>query len=41
MFIGDHKLDWTFPEFMDQQQMIERIESSTRKYMDNVSSQFN
>lgn len=41
IFIGNHKLDWTFPEFMDQQQMIDRIESSTRQYMDNVSSQFN
>ena len=40
IFIGDHKLEWSFPEYMDQQQMIDRIETSTRKYMDNVSSQF-
>lgn len=40
LFIGNHKLDWTFPETMDQQQMIDRIESGTRQYMDNVSSTF-
>lgn len=40
IFLGEHKLDWDFPEDMDQQQMINRIESTTRQYMDNVTAKF-
>lgn len=40
VFIGDHKLDWDFPETMPQTDMIKHIENRTRQYMDNVTSQF-
>lgn len=40
IFIGNHKLDWSFPETMDQDEMIEQIETRTRQYMDNVNSNF-
>lgn len=40
IFIGDHKLDWDFPETMSQTDMIKHIENRTRQYMDNVTSQF-
>lgn len=40
IFIGDHKLDWDFPETMPQTDMIMHIENRTRQYMDNVISQF-
>ena len=30
IFIGNHKLDWSFPETMDQDEMIEQIETRTR-----------
>ena len=40
IFIGDHKLDWDFPETMPQSDMIKHIENRTRQYMDNVTSQF-
>jgi len=41
MFIGNHKLEWSFPETMDQQEMIDQIETRTKQYMDNVTSKFN
>lgn len=40
IFIGDHKLDWDFPETMLQTEMIKHIENRTRQYMNNVTSQF-
>lgn len=40
IFVGDHKLEWDFPETMPQTDMIKHIENSTRQYMDNVASQF-
>ena len=40
IFIGDHKLDWDFPETMPQTEMIKHIENRTRQYMNNVTSQF-
>lgn len=40
VFIGDHKLDWDFPETMPQTDMIKHIENRIRQYMDNVTSQF-
>ena len=40
IFIGNHKLDWSFPETMDQDEMIEQIETRTRQYMNNVNSKF-
>ena len=41
MFVGNHKLEWSFPESMNQQEMIEQIETRIRQYMDNVTSKFN
>ena len=41
ILIGDHKLEWSFPETMPQTDMIKHIESRTRQYMNNVTSQFN
>lgn len=38
--LGDHKLDWCFPETMPQEDMLKHIENKTRQYMDNVMSQF-
>lgn len=40
VFIGDHKLEWDFPETMPQIDMIRHIENRTRQYMENVTSQF-
>ncbi|MDD5998015.1 MAG: hypothetical protein PUC42_14045 [Bacteroidales bacterium] len=40
IFIGDHKLEWDFPETMPQTDMIKHIETRTRQYMDNVCSRF-
>lgn len=40
IFIGNHKLDWDFPETMPQSDMIKHIGKRTRQYMDNVTSQF-
>jgi hypothetical protein len=40
IFIGDHKLEWDFPETMPQTDMIRHIENRTRQYMENVTSQF-
>lgn len=39
VFIGNHKLDWDFPETMPQTDMIKHIENRTRQYMNNVTSQ--
>lgn len=40
IFIGNHKIEWDFPETMPQTDMIKHIENRTRQYMDNVTSQF-
>ncbi len=40
IFLGDHKLNWDFPETMPQTDMIWHIENRTRQYMDNLTSQF-
>lgn len=33
---GKHKLDWEFPEFMDQEKMLERIANDLEKYQRNA-----
>ena len=40
IIIGNHKLEWSFPETMNQHEMIDRIETRTRQYMDNINSKF-
>ena len=40
IFLGDHKLDWDFPETMPQEDMIKHIETRTRQYMENVTSKY-
>lgn len=35
---GEHKLKWEFPEYMDQEKMIARIENDLGKYQSNVMS---
>jgi len=40
LFLGEHKLEWDFPETMDQNEMIRQIETRTRQYMDNVTTNF-
>lgn len=33
---GSHKLEWDFPEFLDQEKMIDRITNDLTKYQMNV-----
>jgi hypothetical protein len=33
---GNHKLEWDFPEFLDQDKMIERITNDVGQYQMNV-----
>lgn len=33
---GKHKLEWSFPEFMDQNEMFERIGNDMVKYQENA-----
>lgn len=40
IFLGEHKLTWEFPEDMPQEEMIGRMETRTRQYMDNVTAKF-
>ena len=40
IFLGEHKLTWEFPEDMPQEEMIRRMETRTRQYMDNVTAKF-
>lgn len=40
IFIGNHNLEWNFPETMPQDDMIYQIETRTRQYMDNVTSKY-
>lgn len=35
---GDHKLEWDFPEYLDQEKMIARIDNDLEKYQRNVMS---
>ena len=35
---GSHKLEWDFPEFLDQEKMFERISNDVEKYQINVLS---
>ena len=39
-FMGNHKLEWTFNEFMDQEEMIQRIEHDVEVYMSNVLNKY-
>ena len=36
--LGDHKLEWDFPEYLDQDKMIARIDNDLKKYQHNVIS---
>lgn len=38
--MGNHKLEWTFNEFHDQNMMIERINHDVDVYMSNVLENF-
>lgn len=40
VFIGNHKLEWDFPETMPQIDMIKHIETRMEQYMNNVNSKF-
>ena len=40
VFLGEHKLEWDFPETMPQKDMIYQIETRTRQYMDNVTNKY-
>jgi hypothetical protein len=33
---GDHKLEWEFPEYLDQEKMIARLNNDLEKYQTNV-----
>lgn len=35
---GMHKMEWTFPEFLDQEKMYNRISNDLEKYQINVMS---
>lgn len=37
---GKHKLEWSFEEFMDQNLMIEKIESDIGEYTKNILGKF-
>ena len=38
VIFGKHKMEWTFPEYADQQKMAERIIRECGKYQENVIS---
>ena len=40
ILMGNHKLEWSFDEFMDQDRMIEKIEHDIEVYMSNVIQKF-
>lgn len=40
ILLGNHKLEWEFDEFMDQEKMIEKIENDIDVYMTNVIQKF-
>jgi hypothetical protein len=33
---GSHNMEWDFPEYLDQEKMIERIENDLGKYQMNM-----
>jgi len=35
---GKHRLEWTFPEYGDQEKMIERLANDLEKYQKNIIS---
>lgn len=35
---GKHRLEWTFPEYSDQEKMMERLANDLEKYQKNVVS---
>lgn len=41
LLMGNHELEWTFPEYDNQRDMIRKIETDLEKYMNNVMSNFN
>lgn len=40
IIMGNHKLEWTFPEYDDQEKMIEKINHDISAYTTNVLSNF-
>lgn len=38
--LGKHKIEWEFNEFMDQNDMIKKIDNDTEVYMMNVIQKF-
>lgn len=38
--LGNHKLEWQFDEFMDQEKMVDKIEHDIQVYMTNVFQKF-
>lgn len=40
VLMGNHKLEWEFNEFMDQEKMIEKIHHDIETYMINVIQKF-
>lgn len=40
VMLGKHKIEWEFNEFMDQNDMIKKIDNDTEVYMMNVIQKF-
>lgn len=40
VLVGNHKLEWQFDEFMDQDKMVNKIEHDIEVYMTNVFQKF-
>ncbi|MBR0502538.1 MAG: hypothetical protein IJJ77_04765 [Paludibacteraceae bacterium] len=40
VLLGNHKLEWEFPEYDDQHKMIEKMENDIEKYLGNVMNNF-
>ena len=40
VLVGNHKLEWQFDEFMDQDRMVQKIEHDIEVYMTNVFQKF-
>ena len=38
--MGNHKLEWQFDEFMDQEKMIDKINHDIEVYMTNVLQKY-
>lgn len=41
IIFGQHKLEWTFPEYLDQGKMISRIINDVSKYQNNIARSHN